>query len=162
MHRREQRLDELEVVYRDGFERFLRVAVAIVGERGLALDAVQEGFARAIRGRTDFRGRGSIESWVWRIVVNEALGTRRRRLAESPSEWVEPSSNGRLADEDAGLRAAVASLPERQRAAIFLRYYADLDYAAIADALEIQIGTVSATLSAAHAAMRRTLEEVKR
>jgi DNA-directed RNA polymerase specialized sigma24 family protein len=36
---------------------------------------------------------------------------------------------------------------------VFLRYYADLDYRSIAEALEIEVGTVSATLSAAHTAL---------
>ena len=54
----------------------------------------------------------------------------------------------------------VAALPERQRLAIFLRYYADLDYRAIAEALGVEVGTVSATLAAAHAAVRKRLEEV--
>jgi len=62
---------------------------------------------------------------------------------------------------DATLRAVLALLPERQRTAVFLRYYADLDYAAIGEALGISTGSVSATLSAAHATLRNRLEEVR-
>ena len=43
----------------------------------------------------------------------------------------------------------VRNLPERQRVAVFLRYWADLDYRAIAEVLEVEVGTVSATLSSA-------------
>ena len=46
--------------------------------------------------------------------------------------------------------------------AVYLRYYADLDYRAIADALEVEIGTVSATLGSAHQALRQSLQEVER
>ena len=61
------------------------------------------------------------------------------------------------------MRAAVAALPERQRLALFLRYYADLDYAGIAEALGISRGTVSATLHAAHTTLQTQLsEEVRR
>ena len=56
----------------------------------------------------------------------------------------------------------MASLPPRQRAALFLRYYADLDYRSIADVLGVEVGTVSATLSAAHATLRKALKEVER
>jgi RNA polymerase sigma-B factor len=56
------------------------------------------------------------------------------------------------------VRALIGALPERQRLALFLRYYADLDYAAIAAVLGIKPGTVAATLSAAYAALRRELE----
>ncbi len=52
---------------------------------------------------------------------------------------------------------AVATLPERQRLALFLRYYADFDYRQIAAILEVEIGTVSATLHKAHAALRAAL-----
>jgi len=57
------------------------------------------------------------------------------------------------------VRAAVAALPERQRLALFLRYYADLDYAAIAAALGVRRGTVSATLNHAHKTLRAALDE---
>jgi RNA polymerase sigma factor (sigma-70 family) len=65
-------------------------------------------------------------------------------------------------EEDAELRAALALLPERQRTAVFLRHYADLDYAAIGEALGITTGTVAATLNAAHTALRTRLQEVQR
>jgi RNA polymerase sigma factor (sigma-70 family) len=73
---------------------------------------------------------------------------------------LEPSANGHA--PDAGVRALLAALPERQRLVLFLRYYADLDYRSIAEVLEIQPGTVGATLNQAHAAIRRQLEEVQR
>jgi RNA polymerase sigma factor (sigma-70 family) len=51
-------------------------------------------------------------------------------------------------------------LTERQREIVFLHYYADLDYAAIACALEISPGTVGATLTTARRTLRQALEEV--
>ena len=70
------------------------------------------------------------------------------------------STNGHA--EAAAVRAALAALPERQRLALFLRYYADLDYAGIAEALGVSRGTVSATLHAAHSNMQTQLTEVDR
>jgi RNA polymerase sigma factor (sigma-70 family) len=58
------------------------------------------------------------------------------------------------------VRAAVSALPPRQREALFLRFYLDLDYASIADVLDIEVGTVSATLHAARAALAQALKEV--
>jgi DNA-directed RNA polymerase specialized sigma24 family protein len=52
------------------------------------------------------------------------------------------------------------ALPERQRVAVFLRYWADLDRS-FAEVLEIEVGTVSATLNAAHQSLRRSLQEVQ-
>jgi RNA polymerase sigma factor (sigma-70 family) len=60
--------------------------------------------------------------------------------------------------DNGDLRALVATLPERQRHALFLRYYADLDYQAIAQALGVKPGTVAAHLHAAHETLRSRLE----
>jgi RNA polymerase sigma factor (sigma-70 family) len=82
-------------------------------------------------------------------------GSRRSIAAQ------EGAPNGSR-DDPLGLRAWIAALPERQREALFLRYYADLDYRTVAEVLGVEVGTVSATLSAAHKALRKRLEEVRR
>jgi RNA polymerase sigma factor (sigma-70 family) len=64
-------------------------------------------------------------------------------------------------DEVAELAPLIAALPERQRLVVFLRYYADLDYRAIAVALGVEVGTVSATLAAAHAGLRKKVRKVE-
>jgi RNA polymerase sigma factor (sigma-70 family) len=151
----------LEGLYRNELARFIRTAAAIAGDEALGSDAVQEAFAQAVRARKAFRNEGPLEAWVWRIVVNEALRLRRHRLDVAPEGLADEALDG-LPERDATVRAWVAALPERQRLAVFLRYFADLDYRAIATALEVETGTVSATLAAAHAALRRSLQEVHR
>jgi RNA polymerase sigma factor (sigma-70 family) len=153
-----ERLTDIEALYRERFRHFKRVALAIVGDAEQAVDAVHDGFADAIRGRSGFRGEGSLEAWVWRCVVNAALRTRTPAVElEFQEEW--HRRNGHEDLEPRVLRAAIAALPERQRLVLFLRYYADLDYRTIAAALDLRTGTVSATLHAAHAALRPVLEE---
>jgi RNA polymerase sigma-70 factor, ECF subfamily len=147
-------LDQLETVYRTRYPAFLRVATAIVGDADLARDAVHDGFVRAVRHRRRFRG-DSLEGWVWRIVVNAA----RRRYARErrvPAQTSRPAE--RDAAENGDLRALVSALPERQRTALFLRYYADLDYRSIAEALGVKPGTVAAHLHAAHETLRSQLQ----
>ena len=61
---------------------------------------------------------------------------------------------------EAWLWRAIRALPERQRLVLFLRYYADLDYGAIAVVLGIRPGTVGAALNAAHDALRGRIREV--
>ena len=153
--------DDLEQLYRTRYEHFVVVAAAITRDVDLAHDAVQTAFATAVRKRRTFRGSGSLEAWVWRIVVNEARRLVRRPSEEPLERSAEAPANGR-ADDPLGVRAYVAALPERQREALFLRYYADLDYRTITDILGVEVGTVSATLSAAHQALRERLEEVRR
>jgi RNA polymerase sigma factor (sigma-70 family) len=152
-------LDELEALYRSRFDVFARVAASVTGDAERARDAVQEAFATAVRKRGSFRGDGPLEAWLWRIVLNAARTDLRRTIAALDYEE-HVVSNGRP-DEDYELRVALALLPERQRIAVFLRYYADLDYAAIAVALGIRTGTVAATLNAAHTALRTRLEGVR-
>ena len=157
-------LDEIEHVYRERLPEYRRVAAAILGDRELALDAVQDAFATAVRQRATFRGDGSLEAWLWRIVVNATRDQQRGRRAAESELADEPSGrdNGTPAEPHDLVRAALSLLPERQRLVLFLRYYADLDYGAIADALDISAGTVGATLSSAHASMSRLLGEVVR
>jgi len=155
-------LAEIESVYRRRFHEYVGVAAAILRDREAGRDAVQEAFVTAVRRRHDFRAEGTLDAWLWRTVVNTALTERRRR--GRLEEWDEGASyataNGSpLADD---VRGAIDGLPARQRLIVFLRYYADLDYATIADALEIAPGTVGAALHAAHNSVRKQLEEVPR
>ena len=155
-------LGELESVYRTRYTHFLRVATAIVGDEATAADAVHDAFVRAVRHRSAFEGRGSVEAWVWRTVVNAARRLRRERLgAMTADRPASTAANGRESSVGEEVRAAVALLPERQRLALFLRYYADLDYSTIARVLEVEAGTVGATLSAARAQLRDSLREVR-
>jgi len=152
---------QLEALYRARFTYFVRVAVAICGDGDRGRDVVQNAFISAIRHRRSFRGDAPLEAWVWRIVVNEARRVALEPVAAPPAE--DESMNGHSGDEHdpLGIRRWIAVLPDRQREAIFLRYFADLDYGTIAEALGIEIGTVSATLGAAHRSLRKKLQEVR-
>jgi RNA polymerase sigma factor (sigma-70 family) len=153
---------DLEAVYRARYRHFLRVATLITRDEGTAHDAVQEGFAATIRSLASYRGEGPLEAWVWRAVVNAAK-KQQRHSSTAALEGLEPTSRQNGNATDARLaRTWIAALPERQRLIVYLRYYADLDYRQIATALDIAIGTVSATLSAAHQTLRETIEEVPR
>jgi RNA polymerase sigma factor (sigma-70 family) len=116
---------------------------------------------RAVRYRSRLRDRESAPGWVCRIVLNEARkrSTAERRHASAPTPDTDtPKINGHR--EAGAAVTALASLPERQRLVLFLRYYADLDYAGIAEALGISRGTVSATLHAARSNLQTKLKEV--
>ena len=115
----------MELLYRRDLERFVRAASAIVGDDALAHDAVHDAFVSAVRARTSFRG-GSLEGWVWRIVVNAATEIRRSQR------------------EDLLSATSLTSTIAR-----------------VATVLDIEVGTVSATLAAAHLTLRRALQEVR-
>ncbi len=144
----------LEALYRARYGAFARVAGAIAGDPARGADAVHDAFASAIERLGSYRGEAPLEAWVWRIVIRAAGAARARPVATiDAADGAEPDAG------EPAIRALVAALPERQRLAVFLRYFADLDYRAIAEALGVEVGTVSATLNAAHRSLRRSLEE---
>jgi RNA polymerase sigma-70 factor (ECF subfamily) len=157
--RREATAAGIEAVYRARASEFLRVATAIAGSREGGRDAVQEALTRAFARRTTFRGTGNLEAWLWKAVVNAARNVRDRSPRVAEGADTDPAAPDAADERRDAVRAAVSALPERQRLALFLRYYADLDYAAIAAALGVRRGTVSATLNHAHEALRAALGE---
>ena len=155
---------EIESLYLERFADFVAVAASIVGERESAREAVQDAFASVVRSRRDFRREAPLEAWVWRAVINAARKKRLRsaREAEAHATAAAATTNGTFPHREEGLELAslVALLPERQRLVLFLRHYADLDYRRIAQILGVEIGTVSASLHAAHKTLRQALSEV--
>lgn len=160
----DQLLGEIEAIYREKFADFVAVAASVVGDRDAAREVVQDAFAGLVRGRRKFRGDAPVEAWAWRAVINAARKKRWAYAREARARTAAASSNGSVstAEPDAELGLLVAALPERQRLALFLRYYADLDYRGIAAVLGVEVGTVSASLHAALKALRRALEEARR
>ncbi len=154
----------VQAVYEDRLDEFCSVVAAITRDRSGARDVVHDAFASALRARSQYREDGDLAAWIWRIVVNSARDRRRRRESQLPEltgETVEQAVPRRDAS-DGRLTSAIQALPERQRLAIFLRYYADLEYRQIGEVLGIATGTVSAALNAAHRTLARQLTEVKR
>ena len=152
---------EIEAIYRERFRAFLLSATALLGDGDAALEVVQESFATALHRRKSFRGEGNLQAWLWSIVLNVARDRRRSawRKGDAPPQLQTIEDQG---EPDDHVRASLLALPERQRLAIFLRYYADLSYGEIAEALGVSAGTIAASLNAAHAALRRSLQEVER
>lgn len=148
-------------MYEANLSAFVRTAAAICG-REAGRDAVHDAFVALVQTRDRFRRAGTVEAWAWAAVVRQAQ-KRAARQREVPMAELGNERGGRAAQpaepELAELRDAVASLPERQRLALFLRYYGDLEYAQIADVLEIKRGTVSATLHAAHQTLRARFDQ---
>ena len=95
---------------------------------------------------------------MWRIVVNVASNRRRQPLTAALSEDESGNDGSPISDLRTQLASALSELSERQRLVVFLHYYADLDYATIADTLQISSGTVGATLTTARATLGQVLE----
>jgi RNA polymerase sigma factor (sigma-70 family) len=153
-------IEAVERIYQERSRDFFRFAFAITGDAEFARDAVQEGFARALRSRASYKGSGSIQGWLARCVINAArdIVGGQDRVVPFDERDIRPADLPVAVDVQ--LRSAVRRLPARQREVLFLRFYLDLEYSAISEALGIEIGTVSATLHAARTQLARVLQEV--
>jgi RNA polymerase sigma-70 factor, ECF subfamily len=111
--------DSVEAVYREEAERMWRALVGFAGDDEIASDAVAEAFAQALR-----RGNGirDVRAWVWRSSFRIAAGELKRR---GRNVDLVPESSYLDPEVDTELLSALARLPERQRAAVVLHYYAD-------------------------------------
>ena len=108
-----------------------RLALSYLRERDAAEDVVQEVFVKAFRALDRFRGDAAFRTWLFRIAVNESKSALRRsgRRGETalddagdlPSGHPDPADRTVLSDEVARARAALESLPEKQRLSVALR-----------------------------------------
>jgi RNA polymerase sigma-70 factor (ECF subfamily) len=120
---------------------------------------VQEAFLRALKQRRSLKDEQALEMWVWRIALRTAYELRRK--GSGPEEPSDPG-DGLMpveAERDPALADALRALPPRRRLIVFLRYYADLSYAQIAELCEVSEGTVAATIAQAQAQLAETLRK---
>jgi RNA polymerase sigma-70 factor (ECF subfamily) len=152
-------------------DRIHAVCRRVVGGDRDADDAAQEAMIRIVRGLGSFDGRSSFSTWSHRIATNAALDELRRRARRPALHVVRDDHLGGGADtghglghghepvDDAAARrveaagdrldidAALATLPDDFRVAVVLRDVADLDYAEIAQALDVPVGTVKSRIA---------------
>lgn len=132
-------------VYVSSAPRAIRFAYFLTGDRDAAEDLVQEAFVR-VAGRR-LRGPESFDAYLRRTVVNLYLSIlRRRRLERSRlpkliGAEAQPSPYDPAARDE--LFRALRTLPERQRAAIVLRFYEDLSERDAANVLGCSTGALN-------------------
>jgi RNA polymerase sigma-70 factor (sigma-E family) len=144
----------------------IRLAFVLTGDRALAEDLVQEAFARLVGRLRHLRDPGAFGAYLRRTIVNLATSHFRRRRVEraylersATAPEAETSANEEL---DATMHDALLRLPERQRAAIVLRFYEDLSDGQTAEILRCSPGTVRSLVSRGMTTLRSELEGVTR
>lgn len=143
--------------------------VRLVGDRQRAEDLAQEAFLRIHRGLPYFRGEASLSTWIYRIVVNLCAQERGRRAPDVSLD--EPDERGRPRVEAAQadraftdlelkdrLRKALDQLPDHYRVLIAAHYLDGVQYEALAEALDVPLGTVKTHLHRAKRRLREILE----
>jgi RNA polymerase sigma-70 factor (ECF subfamily) len=167
-----QALDELFRRYR---QPAYRVAYRLLSNEADALDAVQEGFVKALTHLDSFQGRSSFKTWLLRVVSNAALDLGRQRgrreaLSLDTSSGVDGVASQLLTADETGqgleradlrgtLNEALATLSEAQRQTFVLYADAGLSYREVAQAMRTSIGTVMSRLYYARQKLRAYLNE---
>jgi RNA polymerase sigma-70 factor, ECF subfamily len=163
----------LEVLLARHFDRVHAICRRVTGHPEDALDATQEALIALTRGLHRYDGRSLFTTWLYRVATNAALDElRRRKRRPEPAELVEDRPVGGAAAgvsasapvESAvaarlDVDAALATLSPEFRAAVVLRDLCDLDYAEIAEVLDVPIGTVRSRIARGRAAIADQLRE---
>lgn len=151
--------DRFEALYRAESARLWRAVVAYAGDVEIADDAVAEAFAQLVQRGSAVRDPAA---WTWRAAFRISKGALKARSAEvtlvgDVRGVAPPIDVDRFADPD--LVEALRALPEAQRAAVVLFYYADLPIRQIAARLGTSALAVRANLSRGRRRLRDLLGE---
>jgi len=148
-----------DAAYQAQFAPLVRLAYVTTGSMPAAEDVVQEVFLAAYRRFDEIDDPGA---YLRRAVISRCTSWVRRRSLErrhaGSARWL-PTDAAPLGPDATAVRAALARLTTRQRAAVFLRYYLDLPQAEIGDALGCRPGTVKSLLHRALAVLKEHLDE---
>jgi RNA polymerase sigma-70 factor (ECF subfamily) len=149
----------MDLLLRRHYDRVHAVCRRIAGGTRDADDAAQEAMIRVVRNIDKFDGRSAFGTWIYRIATNTALDELRKRKRRPQLHVLDDDGGApEQADELAHrhvddvadritIDAALADLPEEFKAAVVMRDVGDLDYAEIAAALDIPVGTVKSRIA---------------
>jgi RNA polymerase sigma-70 factor (ECF subfamily) len=155
----------LDLLLRRHHDRVHALCRRLAGNDADAADATQEALITIVRRLDRFDGKAKFTTWLYRVTTNACLDELRRRkrrptptddifLADTPSRG--PSVDGQVADR-LDIDAALAELSPDFRAAVVLRDLCGLDYAEIAEVLDLAPGTVRSRISRGRGALAHVM-----
>ena len=129
----------------DNYQKYYRLAYSYVHDENDALDIVQEGAYKAISRADTLRKQEFAATWIYRIMMNEAVNfvrKNRREYTQVEEEMVSVDDYY----QDVDLQKAIDALSEEERAIIVLRFFEDMTIEQVADVLNQNISTVKSRL----------------
>jgi RNA polymerase sigma-70 factor, ECF subfamily len=160
MDRIERNLAEIEFLYRQHGAALLLFALAIVGERARAQDAVHQVFLKLIENGNLSRAADK-KAYLFACVRNALLNERkvqdRHEPLETDSAWFTPPNTDVTGERN--LRRALAVLPDDQREVVILHIWGELTFLQIADLLSISSNTAASRYRYALAKLRDLMSE---
>jgi RNA polymerase sigma-70 factor (ECF subfamily) len=156
-----------EQIMREYGTRVLRLVTFLVKERNVAEDITQDVFVKVYRNLPRFRGQSTMQTWIYRIAVNECKGYLRSWAFRKiwPGSWIKVGSDASTEHvvmkqyERDELVEQVQSLPPMYRQVIVLHYYADLSIAEVANVLSVSEGSVRTRLHRARQQLKKRMGE---
>lgn len=156
------------------YEMVYAVAFGVLHHREAARDAAQETFIKAHRELSHFEGKSKFKTWLYRITVNTAIDEQRRKKPlesldatdasdddEAPviikDTAADPSQKAEQSELRGFIMQALEALSTDHRAVLVLREFQGLSYEEIAEALNVEIGTVMSRLFYARKKMAEIL-----
>ncbi|MFC5865234.1 RNA polymerase sigma factor [Acidicapsa dinghuensis] len=151
----------------------------MVHNEAVAEELAQEVFLRVYRSRESYRAEAKFSTWLYRIATNLAVNHARDTKYERTAPTLEldqpdpesgtlpeiagsdPNVEQRLLREErmAAIRAHVAALPERQRMAVLMHKYQEMDYRQIGEVLKLSESATKSLLFRAYQTLRERLKE---
>jgi RNA polymerase sigma-70 factor, ECF subfamily len=151
-------------------DKVYSVALRYSGDAAAAMDIAQETFLKLFSRIADFRGDSTIETWLYRLVVNSCLDQKRKSWRMLPLAGEMAAllrAPGRSAAEEllqaelhSEVQKAIAKLAPELRIVVVLRYTEGLAYDEIAEVLGCAPGTVASRLNRAHGLLERRLSHL--
>ena len=161
----------------DNQNKVYSLALRLIGDREEAADQAQEAFLKAWQGLNAFQGESSFSTWLYRLTANVCIDYLRRRnrrlgvesavsLDDEEAGWAEPADweqdpHRKLEASERGraLARGLEQLPEHQRRPLILRELSGMSYQEIAQALDLDLGTVKSRIARARLSLRKILLE---
>jgi RNA polymerase sigma-70 factor (ECF subfamily) len=157
----------LDALLRRHADRIFAICRRLTGNQADAADAAQEAMIAVVRGLDRYDGRAAFTTWAYRVTTNACLDELRRRRRRPdpglPEVEAEPAGSRPHLDQTVADRLSVdqamSTLAPEFRAAVALRDVVGLDYAEIAEVLEIPPGTVRSRIARGRAQLAAALGE---
>jgi RNA polymerase sigma-70 factor (ECF subfamily) len=160
----------LDRLLRRHHDRVVTICRQLCRDRADAEDAAQEALIAIVRGLDRFDGRAAFTTWTYRVATNACLDELRRRrrrpvpldidrAPEPAAPDAGPAEQALRAEHRSELAAAMDRLPEEFRTPLVLRDVADLDYATIAEILDLPPGTVRSRIARGRARLAGALAQ---
>jgi RNA polymerase sigma-70 factor, ECF subfamily len=152
--------EAFEMIIRTQSRALFAIAYGVLQNRSDAEDVVQDSLIKAWKSRWKVRDPQKFPAWLSTIVRHRARDLARKRKPEPLPENISERAADLESNDDslgANLKAALIELPELHRSALTLRYFEELDYAAIEQLLGLSNGALRGILGRALQTLRKRM-----